>query len=752
MAHEEFYEIFQEEGCDLIQSLTNHLVAMARGAAPDGAMRDCLRFTHTLKGSAGMVGLPTFGRASHHLEDYLTRIRDRGTPPSAGEVDACLKCLQRLRDVLQGEIVAAKNADAAFLTAPLRASSSVGVAKGGVGVAEGSGAAGRHREAGDRGEPDAPGKGSPSRAGQPAPEPSGDTTPAHASATRVFARVPIERLDRLSVFASELAMHSRRLERVELMARMAEAANQSLLQSLRVRRSASAFNPAALHQGLKQHGGRLAALRAELGALSWDVETTVTALGEEIMQARLAPFSELFDRLPGTIWELSRRFDKECEFETEGEDILFDKSLQEPLFELLIHLTTNALHHGIERVDERVRAGKSPSGTIRLSASPFGEMIKVVFSDDGRGIDVVAVRRTAVARGLATTDELAGRSLQEVLNMIFLPGLSTARLVTEVAGRGIGLDIVKRRVEEMKGKVRLRSERGRGTTFEVFVPLTFAINRMFVFRVGGERFAVPMSAVRRSYLVQDASVQRLDGRAVATLGGVTVPLARVAGIASGPTQAGGALTVVVIEVSAGELLGLCVTELLPEHEGVIRPIGVAANAQVANATLLEDGAAVPILNVEAAREWTVPLNDVERTEVSSTSEVEQHAGQEVRVLVVDDAPQMRSLLISILSAAGYTADGAGGGVAALLRLRKRAYHAVVTDIDMPNMDGFELTRAIRGDAKLRDLPVVLVTALESEQHKRRGVEVGANAYLTKSHFRRDDLLETLALLARVPTR
>jgi two-component system chemotaxis sensor kinase CheA len=371
--------------------------------------------------------------------------------------------------------------------------------------------------------------------------------------------------------------------------------------------------------------------------------------------------------------------------------------------------------------------------------------VEVVVQDDGRGLDREALREQARRRRLPEPADEA-----DLLRLVFLPGLSTARLITDVSGRGVGLDVVKSRVEALHGTVGLASVAGAGTRFTLTVPLTLTTLRAVLVGVGGQTFAFAGTNVDRLVRARAGQLRSVAGRPVLALGGPPLPLASlgdVLGLASGylPTaESLGDRALPVVLVTAGDrALAFAVDEFLAEQEVVVKSLGARIRhlRHVAGATLLPSGKIALVLNAA-----NLVRTALVRAPAPAPEPAEAAAPTRKRLLVVDDSVTTRALEKSILEAAGYEVLAAADGRAAWQLLQEEAVDLVVSDVDMPGMDGFALTEAVRGTARFCDLPVVLVTARESEPDKARGSAVGADAYLVKSAFDQKNLLETIAQL------
>ncbi|WP_242371876.1 hybrid sensor histidine kinase/response regulator, partial [Anaeromyxobacter sp. SG26] len=487
----------------------------------------------------------------------------------------------------------------------------------------------------------------------------------------------------------------------------------------------------------------LAALRGQLAVEARALERRTRRLASDVRALRLRPWADATAGLERAARDVAAALGREVELAVGGEGLELDRSVVDALREPLAQLVRNAVDHGIEPAEERRAGGKPERGRIEVDARIEGERVFVRVRDDGRGLDPEQLRDEARRRGLPVPPDR-----RRALELVFLPGLSTATAVTELSGRGVGLDVVASAVRAMRGSVAVTSARGRGTCFELAVPTTLYGLRALLARDAGQSFAVPALDVER--------VLRLRPELLATSGGRTVllagepvpiaPLAHALGLASGPWRAEDRRMAVVMDV-AGQRAAFAVDEVLAERELSLEPLG----GRLAGLPLASAVAALPggeLAVVLASREL------VERSHAAAAlaaAPAREAGPARRRVLLADDAATTRALARSILEASGYDVTTAADGEQAWSLLRQHGADVVVSDVEMPGMNGFELTRAIRQSPRLARVPVVLLTALESDADRRRGLEAGADAYLVKSTFDQRVLLDTLSeLLEEVP--
>jgi two-component system chemotaxis sensor kinase CheA len=462
----------------------------------------------------------------------------------------------------------------------------------------------------------------------------------------------------------------------------------------------------------------------------------------------MLPVSTVFDGFPRLHRDITRELGKEADLDVRGGDVEVDRAVLEQLRAPLTHLLRNALDHGLEAAEARVAAGKPRRGSLVIAAFQREGVLQVEVADDGAGIDLARVRARALERGILTAEAAERTDDRDVLDLIFRSGFSTARQVTGLSGRGVGLDVVREHVERLHGTITVDTEPGRGTRFRLELPLTVATTLCLLVGAAGRPFGLPVTNVVRIERVREQGAGSVAGRPVLLVDGRPIPLVPAAGLLGLPPQPAGpdAGTVVVVG-SAERRTAMTVESLLGVQEVVIKPLPwpFARVRGTAGATTLASGEVVTILN---AADLTRPGHDATGPGVAAPEPPPEEAAppHQATVLVVDDSAVTRTLEKGILEAAGYQVRVAADGAAALDLLRREPCQLVVTDVEMPGLDGFSLTARIRADDDLRDLPVVLVTSLDSEDDRHRGVEVGADAYIVKGAFDQDRLLETIRRL------
>ncbi|MCZ7555797.1 MAG: response regulator [Bacteroidia bacterium] len=475
------------------------------------------------------------------------------------------------------------------------------------------------------------------------------------------------------------------------------------------------------------------------------MDAMTDALLEQTRQLLLLPFSMITDALPSMVNKLARDLGKKVEFRVSGDDVRIDKRILEELKDPLLHLLRNSIDHGIEDAARRETAGKSVTGSLRLDIISAGDnRIELALADDGAGIDIAAVRAKAKAEGVAGSDVLDTWTDERILDLVFHSGLSTAKSVTELSGRGVGLSVVRENVSALGGEVVVSTKAGRGTTFRLLLPVSLSNAQGVIVRTSGRMYVVPLQYIVRGVSLAREDFSVLDGRTVFDFEGATIPVYRLEELLGMPAaaQSAAARDSLLVLSCNDTTFSVQVEEVLWEQDVVVKPLPepIARVRAVSGATLLGTGELVPVLHIpdllDATRSGERPL---QKSAAARTDEKR-------RLLVVDDSITSRVLLHDILVSSGYQVKTAVDGIDALTHLREAAYDLVVSDVEMPRMNGFELTQSIRKDEKLHEVPVVLVTGLESREDRERGFDVGANAYIIKSGFDQSNLLEVIGRL------
>jgi two-component system chemotaxis sensor kinase CheA len=501
----------------------------------------------------------------------------------------------------------------------------------------------------------------------------------------------------------------------------------------------------------------LKGLEGSLAATASSAENNKRALGRmidallgDMKKVVMLPFSSLFEIVPKLCRDLARDTGKEIGLSIQGGEIEIDRRILEELKDPLIHLLRNSVDHGIEAPEQRLQTGKPRHGTIAIHVSAKdGGKIELVLSDDGRGIDVESIRSSARGLGLVTTEGAAGLDDKAIAQLIFQSGVSSSATVTEISGRGLGLAIVREKIEKAGGHVTLEAQPGLGATFRILLPVTLATFRGILVRAADRLFVLPTADVERVVKIDSEGVKTIENRETILIGEQPILLLRLDDTLEIRTAAqknhAGSIHVVIIGL-ANRRFGFVVEEVFNEQEVLLKPLGkqLARVRNIAGATVLGSGQVVPVINVpdlvkSALRRSAMPV-------MHSAAPKKNQQAEKKSVLIVEDSITSRALLKNILETAGYRVAAACDGIDGFTQLRNGDYDIVISDVDMPRMNGFDLTAKIRADKKLAAVPLVLLTSLDSREDRERGIDVGASAYIVKSSFDQSNLLEVIRRL------
>lgn len=501
-------------------------------------------------------------------------------------------------------------------------------------------------------------------------------------------------------------------------------------------------------QYMSQSRRELSNLNQALTQDSLHLSSLADELQSDIAATRMLPFETILSTFQRMVRDLARETGKEVELVIEGADVEVDKHVLESLKDPLLHTFRNAVDHGIESPEVREAAGKPAKGTVRLTITQRGSNIQVSVSDDGGGIDPEAVRDKAIDKGVITVVEANAMTQNELAALIFMPRFSTAAEITTVSGRGVGLDVVQQRIEALRGRIWLENTPGAGSTFHLVVPVSLTRLHCLLARAGDEIYAIPLNSVVRIVNLAGAEHFTIEDRPMIKVLDRPTPLVYLADVLDRPGSraAPNAETPVLILQATERAVALIIDELLSEQELVLKPLGpeLSRVRNVAGAAILGTGQVVMILNANDL------IKSVRRRPARRIAEdagqdapVERDRDRPARILVVDDSITTRALEKNILETAGFYVRTVTDGTEAIQALLEDSYDLLVSDVEMPNMDGFELTRQVKSDARWKHMPVVLVTSLDSPTDRERGLQAGADAYLVKPRFDQDELLQMI---------
>ena len=479
-----------------------------------------------------------------------------------------------------------------------------------------------------------------------------------------------------------------------------------------------------------------------------DLTSKIDSLLGDFKNSMLLPFSSLLDVFPRMVRTLSMEQGKECRMESSGENVRIDRRILEMLHDPLMHMMRNSIDHGIESRNARIAAGKDPVGRIFFSITQTDrDVVKIVYGDDGRGIDLDRLKAVAVSRGILSVDDAEKMDRRAALELVFVSGMSTSEIITDISGRGLGMAIVRDKVESLGGSVVLASPAGKGFRVILNIPVALTSFRGIIVGAGGKCFVVPKSGVRKVMLVRQDDIVNTGGKETVFVFGRPHPLVSLADILELGSQNNQSQAFPVLIVGKGsKAVAVSVDELSGEQDVMAKSMGPLLKRvrNVSGFSMLGSGELVPILHTPDMARTAMGMHVAGRVRAV----VHKQGIQERKtVLVAEDSITSRMLLKNVLEAAGYKVVTAVNGLDALQKIESSLPDVLVSDVEMPQMDGFTLTAKVRKMNNSSSLPVILVTSLGSAEDRERGVDAGADAYIIKSNFDQGNLLEVIRRLA-----
>jgi two-component system chemotaxis sensor kinase CheA len=711
---------FQVEAAEHLQEIGKGLLQLEKAAAPEAQQQlieTVFRAAHSLKGAARAVDFTEIESLCQSIEDLFAAWKRRESLPTPSTLDTAHRTIDKMSEAIAVSAVAERS----------------------VRPAEEASAA------------------SP----QPVTVPTAETETVRITVSSLDARL----LEAEEMLAAKLAADQRAADLSALAGRLElwrkewariQPRTRALRQVLERPRDA-AVSPDLRglaeffdwnHDYLRALEGKVTALRRTAEQDRLLIGKLVDDLLENSKKLLMLPLATLAGLLSKLVRDQCRDQGKEAELTMRGEEVTIDKRILEQLKDPLVHLLRNCIDHGIETPEQRRRAGKPPRAEITLTVSPVNStQVEISVSDDGAGIDVEKVKAAAGKRGLVSASDQLSEAA--ALALVFETEVSTSPMITRVSGRGLGLAIVREKAEKLGGRVAIESRRGSGTTIRMTLPLTLATFRGVLVESARRLFILPTAQVERVTRFKPQEVQTVEGRRTLALNGravALVDLAEVLQLPSTPHKPGAPEATPILVLGAGEQrVAFAVDAVLDEREVLVKMLAkpLSRVRNIAGATVLGSGEVAPILNVADLLKSARTAGAGLRTAPAATPS----ATPAKRILVVEDSITSRTLLKGILESAGYDVKTAVDGIDGFTALRAEHFDLVVSDVEMPRMNGFDLTARIRADRALAEVPVVLVTALESREDRERGIDVGANAYLVKSSLDQSNLLEALRRLA-----
>jgi two-component system sensor histidine kinase and response regulator WspE len=732
-------DLFRMEVDSQSQALTAGLLALERDPAAADQLECCMRAAHSLKGAARIVGLSAGVSITHAMEDCFVAAQQGRIVLLQAHIDELLRGVDLLQQMARtaekdmGRWEAQKLAEVrAFLDA-----------LGRVGVSQ------------------APtGEVGPAQAGTERPQDEGLPVTLRGEETGDAGqggvlRVTAENLNRLLGLAGESLVESRGFKSFADSLLWLKRSQYDLQRALdRLRDQLSQQRPSDKAQAALAEAQQralecqqfLAQRLVEMDAFDRRAAHLSHRLYDGALACHMRPFADGVQAFPRMVRDLARTLGKQLRLDIAGHDTQVDRNILERLEAPLGHLLRNALDHGIESPEERLAAGKSPEAVLRIEARHNAGRLQVTVADDGRGIDIERLRAAVIERKLSNAETAAKLNDVELLEFLFLPGFSMKEAVTDISGRGVGLDVVQNVLKQIRGTVRIVTRRGQGTRFQLELPLTLSVARTLLVEVGTEAYAVPLAYIRRALKLAQGDIKLLEGRAHFHLDGRSVGLVtahQLLGVA--PPQAAADLLAVIVLGDATHVYGLIVDCFLGERELVVQSLDprLGKIKDIAAGALMEDGSPALILDVEDVIRSIEKLasagslNGVAR-DVSGAAQAKRK-----RILVVEDSFTVRELERKLLVNSGFEVEVAVDGMDGWNAARSGHFDLVITDVDMPRMDGIELVTLIKKDPHVKSLPVMIVSYKDRPEDRRRGLDAGADYYLAKGSFHDEALLHAV---------
>lgn len=786
----EVLSYFAPEAQEYLETLEANLLRLDKDPQNKELINQLFRTAHTLKGSAYTVGFQSIGDLVHHVEDFMGAVRDNRLQVMPGHTDLLLRSVDIARVLMRRDPSMVAGTRRRFEAALSEL---------------------KRLEQGDVIETTAtyqPAAAAPSigeqNAGPGEDQAQGKATDGKSVEDREVIRVSRDRLERLLNLVGELVIGRGRLEQrlrvLEQLSQQVLACKTRLVDSVQSFEEKHTFTFQAIPSssaepatqgfpGLSDFGSLeldkyddFNILARRISEVTADISESMSQLSgsirrshddmsqlqqltlgmrDEIARARMVPVGTPFTRFRRAIREIARASNKEVSLVTSGEHTEVDTGVVERLVDPLVHLVRNAVYHGIESSADRITKGKPAVGTVYLHAAHRGNSIIIEVEDDGAGLDLAKIRAKAVKIGLVRPDQAQAMSDAEALKFIFAPGFSTAEKVGDQAGRGVGLDVVKRVIEGMNGHINVESVPGVGTKFTLDLPLTLLIATALLVRAGNERYAIPLPSVREVTMPTATSMQQMGERAVLHLGEEAIEVQSLSHILRREIgTVDFTMPIVIVRTVAGPI-GLAVDELLGRQEIVIKSLGSLKPLErsvFGGATIDPEGRVVLVIDPGRlmARESNESVAVVASqdaallTDGTTDREVEPDEKAGAPILLIDDSLSIRKFVGRMLENAGYQVDTAVDGEDGLRKASAQSYRLIFTDLEMPKLNGFEVIQALRSRPQTQQTPVVVMTTRAGDKHRQMAISIGASSYVAKPVEERALLQEVERWVGRAP--
>jgi chemotaxis protein histidine kinase CheA/CheY-like chemotaxis protein len=704
---------FVEEAREHIRKINEGLLILEKRSEDKEALSSVFRSAHTIKGSSRMLKLNTISEIAHKMEDTLEALRGERIQCAKEIFDLLFNGIDIISELVEKT---ASGQDITMDTSKICKELEM-ASKGSL----------KEKEVVEVKEQ----KTLSADVAKKADKPKADST----------IRVNAEKLDEIIKLMGEMVSNQSKLKQRIADLRKLEASLKKNMETTANLRDDGFSSAQQAYLSIRQISSNI---RDDV-----NLQELLTAdLQEKALKMRMLPISTIFDTFHRAVRDMSTSLSKKVDLFIEGGETELDKKIIEKIGDPIIHMIRNSIDHGIEKPEDRINAGKPETGTIKLSACYEGGSVAIEIADDGAGIPIKKIREKALHKDICSQEQLDNMSESEIIELIFHPGFSTAEIITDLSGRGVGMDVVRKNiVEALKGAIRINTKEGRGTTFYITLPLTLSIMRILLFTVSDMVFAISASFVHEIIKVAGSEVIDIVDKKAIRLREEIIPIVKIETLlnlsvaAKHPGNDDEERDALIIIINAGnEKLGLIVDSLINEEETVIKPLPshLKKIKWVAGVIITGKNEVVNLLHA--------PMIIASAKEAKDTGHYRRFTEEEkkqLNILVVDDSINTREIEKSILEVYGYKVDLAGDGIEAIEKAKEFKYDLIITDIEMPRLDGFSLTEKFRQDEAYKHTPIIIVTSREKEEDKKRGIQVGADAYIVKGAFDQTNLLETV---------
>ncbi|MCU0535953.1 MAG: hybrid sensor histidine kinase/response regulator [Hydrococcus sp. Prado102] len=764
----ELRDIYKAATTERLQSLEASLLHLEKNPSDRDRLEAFLREAHTLKGDSRMLGVKDVETLIHQMEDLMAAVKRGESVISSELCDRLYRGIDAIRKLVREAVTGVSSGVNTFLVlAELMGAQSNTITPEVAPTPTQTNANGHENLSDDflfadfaaviSNQTEIPSSEQPTAIKE---EPV-ESEPILTAESIDTIRVEASKLDALMRQAGELSIANLRIARrtsdLEEILRLYEewsrdtSVNRSVLRQLDPKFKQVQDYWKRAETRLEKLGNLVSSLKAAASEDSASLESISNNLESGIQNLRLLPLATVFNLFPRMVRDLARHVGKPVKLELEGGETRVDKRIIEEIKDPLLHIIRNAIDHGIETPEERQSKGKPSRAIIRLKGYQRGDSIIIEVIDDGRGLDLEAIKKTALGRGIIQEEELASLSTEQIKALIFTPGFSTRSEVTEISGRGIGLDVVRTNVERLKGRIEVESVPTEGCEFRIHLNTNLSTTHVLIAQVNQNSYAIPVESVETMLLLSRQEIFSIEGSGTITFEGQPVSVVWLADLLELPVStpaspqsantAARNLSCIILKIGT-ERLGVLVDALLDRQDIFLKPQSKLLKRirNISGATILGNGEVCMVVNPQDL------LKSIHKGSRTVAHSVVEEVKIKDKILLVEDSIIIRTQMKRLLEGAGYDVAIAVDGSEGFNKLRTGNYDAVVSDVEMPNLNGLQLTAKIRQHREYSEVPIILVTTLASAEDKRRGAEAGANAYLTKGDFDQKVLIETLKRL------